>query len=178
MKDTLISRRMFIGTSLTLCLGAIAYTQIRPSATIFYANEIQVILHASYHLFPDSKVGPSARDLQISHYLSGVFADKRLFKEDKDRFLKGGYWLEESSYEVFNKSFLNLNKNEKENLFQEISTERWGEAFMFTCLNYIFEALLSAPVYGSNTDAIGWKWLDHSPGFPQPKTKEEISYDL
>jgi gluconate 2-dehydrogenase gamma chain len=35
-------------------------------------------------------------------------------------------------------------------------------------LYYIFEALLSDPVYGGNPGGIGWQWLEHQPGFPRP----------
>ena len=169
---------MFMGTTLTLGIGTIFYLNRTLLKTKFYANEVQVILYASYYLFPDSKIGPSAMDLQISNYLAGVFADKRLFQEDKDYFIKGGRWLEESSYEEFSKSFLNLDNLEKEKLIAKISKERWGENFIYTCLNYIFEAMLSAPIYGSNIDKIGWKWLEHDPGFPQPLKKEDISYEV
>lgn len=178
MKTAFASRRMFMGASVVFGLGAVVYLQSGPSKTVVYTNEVQVILHACYHLFPSSDLGPGAVDLKISGYLAGVLADKRLSKDDKDYFFKGARWLEESSYEVYEKSFLNLNKDEKEKLFQRISKERWGENFIYTCLNYIFEAMLSAPVYGSNINEIGWKWLEHNPGFPQPLNKEDINYEI
>ena len=36
---------------------------------------------------------------------------------------------------------------------------------------YIFEALLSDPVYGGNPEGIGWRWLGHRPGFPRPNQR-------
>jgi gluconate 2-dehydrogenase gamma chain len=71
---------------------------------------------------------------------------------------------------------LNLSSTQKEELMQSIATQRWGENFIHTNLGYVFEALLSAPAYGSNTNEIGWKWLEHNPGFPQPMSKKEIDY--
>ena len=41
---------------------------------------------------------------------------------------------------------------------------RWGRAWLSLLLYYIFEALLSDPVYGGNPDGIGWQWLEHQPG--------------
>lgn len=169
---------MFLGTSLALGAGTFFYLNKTSFETKIHTNEIQVILKASYHLFPNSKLGVGAVDLHISNYLAQVFSDKRLLKEDKDAFLKGGYWLEESSFEIYDKSFLNLSIDEKEKLLQKVSRERWGENFIYTSLNYIFEALLSAPVYGSNIDEIGWKWLDHNAGFPQPVRIKEIHYEV
>ena len=33
---------------------------------------------------------------------------------------------------------------------------------------YLLEALLADPVYGGNTDEVGWKWLGYTAGFPRP----------
>jgi gluconate 2-dehydrogenase gamma chain len=35
-------------------------------------------------------------------------------------------------------------------------------------LKYIFEALLTDPIYGGNPNSMGWEWLDHTPGQPRP----------
>ena len=43
-----------------------------------------------------------------------------------------------------------------------------GENWLSTLLLYIFEALLTDPVYGGNPNGIGWKWLGHNPGLPRP----------
>ena len=134
------------------------------------------MLHAAQHLFPHSHLGPGAGELKISSYLSFVLQDERILEEERRRFLQGAAWLEESAFEMFEKSFLNRDKEEKERLMQSIARENWGENFIYTTLGYLFEALLSAPVYGSNIDEIGWKWLAHNPGFPQPMRPEEISY--
>lgn len=141
-----------------------------------YANKVQVLLHTAYHLFPYSTIGPGARELRISSYLSFVLKDERILKEDREYLLLGAAWLEESAYEQYDKSFLNLDTLQKEELLKNVSKKTWGENFIYTTLGYIFEALLSAPVYGSNIDEIGWKWLEHNPGFPQPVNKKEIDY--
>ncbi len=170
---------MFLGASLALGAGAFLFLNSdRGSKVKFYANNVQVLLHTAYHLFPHSKLGPGALDLHISHYLGEVLKDKRILQADREYYLKGAFWLEESSFEIYDKSFLNLSLGEKEDLFQKVSRYSWGENYIYTSLNYILEALLCAPVYGSNPDAMGWKWLEHNPGFPQPKSIKEISYEV
>ncbi len=172
------SRRMFMSAAIAMGAGAIYYLN-RPFGNInIYANNIQVLLHTCYHLFPNSKLGPSAIDLHISDYLLFVLKDKRIPKEDISYFLKGASWLEESSFEEYKKSFLELDTDKKESLLQLVSRKRWGENFIHSCLNYIFEAMLSAPVYGSNIAGKGWKWLEHDPGFPQPVKIKDIQYDV
>jgi gluconate 2-dehydrogenase gamma chain len=143
-----------------------------------YSKDVQVLLHAAYQLFPHSKLGPGAVDLHIAAYLSYVLQDERIIQEERHYLLKGAGWLEESAHERYSKSFLSLTVDEKEQLLLDISKESWGERFIYKVLNYILEALLCAPVYGSNVKEIGWKWLEHNPGFPQPSTKKEISYDI
>jgi gluconate 2-dehydrogenase gamma chain len=38
-------------------------------------------------------------------------------------------------------------------------------------LTFIFEAMISDPIYGFNKDEIGQKWLQHNAGFPRPTKK-------
>jgi len=45
-------------------------------------------------------------------------------------------------------------------------------------LTYLLEALLADPVYAGNPNGIGWKWLQHQPGFPRPtKNKKYFKLD-
>lgn len=178
MKKEGLTRRIFLGSSLVFCAGAVYWFQNRKKSLHLYANDTQVLLHAAYHLFPQSDYGPGAKDLHIANYLAFVLQDGRILKDDRDLFLKGAFWLEESSFEEYNMSFLNLGNQEKESLLQNVTRQRWGERFVYTSLGYIFEALLCAPVYGSNPKEIGWKWLDHNPGFPQPRSLKEITYEV
>jgi len=177
LKNTHLSRRLFLSGiavgSASLFLSACSKDKI-----IVYANSKQVLLQAAYHLYPTSSIGFGAKDLHIASYINFVLEDERIIKSDRDYFLKGATWLEESAFEEYDKSFLNLSKDEKEDLFENITQKRWGENFVYNTLTYIFEAMISAPIYGSNIDEIGWKWLDHNPGFPQPQTIKEITYEV
>ncbi|MDF1880458.1 gluconate 2-dehydrogenase subunit 3 family protein [Sulfurimonas sp. MAG313] len=178
MIKSCVSRRVFLGTSFIFGSGAFYWMRNSNSKVYLYANETQVLLHAAYHLFPPSPLGPSAKELHIASYLAFVLEDKRIMKRDRDYFLKGAYWLEESAFEEYGASFINLNQEDKEELLLKVSQDRWGRNFIYTSLGYIFEALLSAPIYGSNPKQIGWKWLEHNPGFPQPKFTQEITYEV
>lgn len=178
MNQTKLSRRVFLGSSLVFGAGAIFWLQNKDKKARLYANETQVLLHAAYHLFPRSGLGPGAKDFHVSSYMAFVLEDERIMKEDRDYFLKGAFWLEESSFDEYNTSFLNLSYEEKEELLQATTQDRWGQRFVYTCLGYIFEALLSSPVYGSNIDGMGWTWLEHNPGFPQPLSLKETAYEV
>lgn len=178
MNQAAPSRRIFLGASLVFGAGAVFWFNNRGKKTRLYANETQVLLHTAYHLFTHSNIGPGAKDFHISSYLASVLEDKRILKSDRDYFLRGAFWLEESSFDKYNASFLNLSHENRENILQAIILNPWGRNFVYTCLGYIFEALLSAPIYGSNINDMGWKWLEHKPGFPQPQSIQEITYEV
>ncbi len=173
-------RRLLLATPFVIGAAALFsfYQKEKTPLTQLYAKETQVLLHLAYHLYPHSALGPGSVDLHISGYLHNVLSDTRIMQEDRDYFKKGAFWLEESSFEVYEQSFLNLSTEQKEELLKDVSKKQWARTLIYTCLSYIFEALLSAPVYGSNLGEIGWKWLEHNPGFPQPTTIEEIRYEV
>lgn len=178
MQKKALLRRTLLGGAGAAGLSLFLWPNDKQRQPRLYAKDVQVLLHTSYQLFPHSKLGPGAVDLHIAAYLSYVLQDERIMQEKRHYLLKGAGWLEESAHEDYDKSFLNLKVDEKEELLLKVSAQSWGENFIYRVLNYILEALLSAPVYGSNIKEIGWKWLEHNPGFPQPSTKKEISYDL
>lgn len=178
MQKRMLSRRTILGGSVAVGISLLLWLNDKDTSPRLYSKDVQVLLQTAYQLFPHSKLGPGAVDLHIAAYLSYVLQDERIMEEERHYLLKGAGWLEESAFESYGKSFLSLAIDEKESLLHKVSRDRWGENFIYRVLNYILEALLCTPVYGSNVKEIGWKWLEHNPGFPQPPTKKEISYDL
>ena len=178
MKNLNLKRRSFIAGAFVVSAGVYFGMQNREKKVYVYANKIQVLLQASYHLLPPSSLGPGAKSLHIANYFSFILADARVTKNDKDFILNGSRWLEEDAYKTYEKSFLSLSFEEKDDLFKQVAKEEWGETYIYDVLSYCLEAFLSAPIYGSNTDEMGWKWLDHNPGFPQPKTLKDITYEV
>jgi gluconate 2-dehydrogenase gamma chain len=69
---------------------------------------------------------------------------------------------------TFDKSFVNLLLEEKDQVFRIIEKSNWGYRWLSLNLLNIFEALLADPIYGGNPNEIGWRWLEHTPGFPRP----------
>ena len=126
-------------------------------------------------LFPNDGNGPSAEDVNVLNYLQWVISDSRMDPSEVEYLLNGIAWLEESSEETYSNPFLELSQNDKESLIAKVSKENWGESWLSVILTLIFEALLSDPKYGGNTDSMGWKWLSHNPGNPRPN--QELLYD-
>ncbi len=124
------------------------------------------------HLLPTDQNSPGAADVNATVHLKRTIYDPEFDPEIRKFILNGIRWLDESSNEQQGADFVDLNPGQREQVLKEISKTGWGESWLSTNLNYIFEALLGHPNYGVNPDGIGWKWLSHDPGFPQPGPNE------
>ena len=136
-------------------------------------TDLKIIRSVQDILFPKYKNTPSAKEVKADRYLLWVLSDKKQDPDENEFLINGIQWLEETAIETFSESYLDLNRKEKEKLIKIISAENWGESWLSKLLTLIFEAAFSDPLYGSNPNKIGWKWIKHNPGFPRP-TKKQI----
>jgi gluconate 2-dehydrogenase gamma chain len=121
------------------------------------------------HLLPESEHGPSAKELQVVIYLYNVVYQQPTEQNEIDFIYKGVGWLNGYTTKQLKMNFIALSKAEKEEMLRGISRSSAGENWLNNLLGYIFEAMLSPPIYGGNPQGKGWQWLDHQPGFPLPK---------
>lgn len=120
------------------------------------------------HLFPATIDSPGANDINATEYLKNTLDTPDMESEDRKFILNGINWLDGISKDLNDKPFLQLQEQKREIVLRRIAKSRAGENWLATLLLYIFEALLTDPVYGGNPGGIGWKWLQHKPGFPLP----------
>lgn len=125
------------------------------------------------HLFPTSKDSPGAKEINAATYFTWNLTDPEKDPDTIKHMRKGIRWTNEKSQEIYRKHFSDLSFEEKEDTLRQLSNERYGEGWLSVVLTQIFEALLSDPLYGSNTKNSGWNWLDHQAGVPQP-TKNQL----
>jgi len=121
------------------------------------------------HLLPESDSGPSAKELQVVIYLYNVIFQQPTEQNEIDFIYKGVGWLNGYTTKQLEKNFVSLSKAEKEVMLRGISRSSAGENWLNNLLGYIFEAMLSPPIYGGNPQGKGWKWLEHQAGFPLPQ---------
>ena len=135
-------------------------------------NEFQknILKEVQITLFPDDGNGPSAVDINALNYLQWVISDTEMDPIEVKYIIDGISWVEETAQEEYAISFLKLSSNKKNFLITRISLENWGENWLSVILTFIFEALISDPQYGGNSNSIGWKWLQYNPGYPRPTT--------
>lgn len=128
-------------------------------------------------LFPDDGDGPDARTINATSYLKFVLNVPDTDPEDRRFILDGVDWLNRLAIARYTGVFASCESTQQTKLLQEITQSRAGERWVSYLLTYIFEALLSDPVYGGNPGGIGWKWLQHIPGFPRPPANKRY-FDL
>lgn len=169
-----ISRRSFLITagvftgSVSLG-GLISYYYKYSDQKQPFSKSQKVVFHAFHeHLFPITEDSPGAPDINSFEYLQLVLTDPEIDEDNKNLIINGEPWLEEECQSNFGKSFVDLSSTEKDVILKSIEDTNWGYRWISLNLIYIFEALLSDPIYGGNPNEIGWKWLEHSPGFPRP----------
>lgn len=138
------------------------------TATDKKINPWPVIDVVQQHLFPAEDDAPGSREINALAYLKFIVADTTLESDSRQFITKGASWLEDMALQQHNKSFVVLNEDKREQVLRRIANSDVGENWLSTLMLYIIEALLSDPVYGGNTDQLGWKWLKHVPGFPRP----------
>lgn len=174
-----VSRRHFIqgmsaiSTGMLLPVSSGAKSQSQTTATP-QQEPWPTIVAVQEQLFPSEADSPGANDINAAAYLKTLLDDAEHDQDERNFLLNGPTWLDELAKTDYQKSFIHLNASQQEQLLQRIARSEAGENWLSLLLLYIFEALLSSPIYGGNPDGIGWRWLEHNPGFPQPTT--DISY--
>lgn len=131
-------------------------------------KEKQILEGVLLHILPPDDATPGASDVNSLDYFEFVIQDKHLKNSKRKLLITGIAWTEETADEMFNTSFSDLDSQQKEEVLRDLESYGNGEKWLSQLLNYILESLLGAPAYGINTNQTGWKWLEHSPGFPQP----------
>ena len=82
--------------------------------------------------------------------------------------LAGLQWVDGTARQRDGQALADMDSARQEALLQQMAQSKDGENWLALVLYYVLEALLTDPVYGGNTDAVGWKWLHYIPGFPRP----------
>lgn len=134
-------------------------------------KEWNILIAVQEQLLPSEKDSPGAADVNAAAYVQWVLTDSELDPDERN-FLKNGLTrLDNEADKRRNKPFLDMLPEERQDVLKHIETDSWGESWISVMLMYIFEALLSDPIYGANTNEVGWKWLSYIPGEPRPKLK-------
>ena len=125
--------------------------------------------------WPDDGNGPSAEDLHSYEYVMWTLRDPGAYQEDNEYLIEGILWINETTQELYKKNYLDLEPAQQDEAIKKFTELEHGRAWSSILLTLVFESLVLDPIYGSNPDGIGWKWLNHTPGWPGPT--EELRYE-
>ena len=120
------------------------------------------------HLLPTETDSPGAREINALAYIRQVTEDPRIDRSERDFILHGVYWLRDLARTRRKRDYLQLEGDQQTRLLLTVAQSEAGENWISTLLNYLLEALLTAPAYGGNPNKAGWKWLQYRAGFPLP----------
>ena len=135
----------------------------------FSDKQAKLLSAIQEHLFPKDVESPGALEINALAFLGFVITRPDFATGSRNFIINGIQSVREASMERFDRGFEDLDAAGKESLLRYLADRtRWGRNWISLLLYYIFEALLADPVYGCNPDGIGWKWLEHQPGFPRP----------
>ena len=155
------SRRTFLqSTFLSTLVMVMSQNKLFAAVT-----PLQTLAIVQEDLFPQEMITRA----NAFSYISVIFKHSRVSAEDKQYLRNGTKWLNEQAVATYEKVYTQLSPKERQKILQTIAKESWGESWIKIVLSYIMEAVLGDPIYGINTDELGWKWLGHESGLPRPK---------
>jgi gluconate 2-dehydrogenase gamma chain len=130
-------------------------------------NQAEILKKILLILFPVDNYGPSANDFSAFEFIVQILNDAFYDPEQKNFLLKGFDSLENDCLSKINKNFLECTDIERDNLIKVLSKENNSiKNWLSFLISLIIEALLSDPIYGGNTNAMAYLWLEHKPGLP------------
>lgn len=130
------------------------------------ANIIRVVQSI---LFPDDGNGPSVEAINAFPYLLWYLQDELIEKYERDFFIRGADWVNQESVATTSIPFLELSIETQTKIVGLLAKKKKTKVWLSKLLTSIFEALLADPIYGGNSNEIGWEWLGHNPGSPRPE---------
>jgi len=150
--------------------------ELKESNDLLTAEQSTILDDILNIFFPDDGNGPSAEDINAFGYIMWVLHDSlNRESEDNEYIIEGLGWADDTAQELYFTPFVGLDQEQKEALVGKFTELDWGKSWSSMMITLICEALLLDPLYGGNTNEVGWKWLNHTPGFPRPT--EEIRYE-
>lgn len=180
-KSEIIGRRAFlsraVGFLAALFLSPVVVRAAKSYAAALPEDPWLTLAVVQEHLFPPETDSPGAKEIKAIEYLRNVIADPAIDPDEKEFIMKGVKWLDDLALERHKAVFVRLPQLQQSTLLQQITKTTSGKNWISKLLSYLFEALLSDPVYGGNPHGIGWKWLGHQPGYPRPPMNKRY-YDL
>jgi len=133
-------------------------------------NLISIVTPIDTIILVQDDLFPKAKELNINtnSYIHLILNHSRITDADKEFIKNGVKWLNEEAVQTYSTTYIKLNKIQRQELLTQVSKTQWGDSWLYNMLSYQFEAMLGDPIYGSNNNEAGWKFLKFQGGLPRP----------
>ena len=153
-----------------------AVTQRPPTIAGLTLAQWHSIALIQEHLLPSEAHSPGAKEINALTYFQSVLSDPRDNPADNKFLLQGLNVIEAQAKKKWRADFSDLDPQQREQCLRDYEKTHAGGNWLNMLLDYLMEALLTDPVYGGNPRGIGWRWLQHTPGFPRPPSKQQALF--
>lgn len=157
-----------------LAMGMVAASSVYLSAQseeeVFlelFSNEWGVIETTLEHMFPHQSVLPSAASIGLLSFVRETLAHPSYDKDIRTFVLEGAQTL----YAQTNGTFLTMDTAAKEKVLRTYEKNRSGRQWLQRIMILGMEGMFGDPIYGANSNEVGWNALKTSGGNPRPKTR-------
>lgn len=139
-------------------------------------TDFELLMSVQNHLFPKTRFAPGADEFNAAPFVTKTLKDPRKDPDVVSFLITGLGLVKGYSQKMYQRDFTHLLMDEKEAVFKSMCTVTKGENWLSAQITLILEALFSDPLYGGNTQEIGWKSFEHQPGVPRPKSTQLYSF--
>lgn len=140
----------------------------------FTPQQAYIILNIQEVLFPDDGNGPSNKDIQSFEHLLWKLTPTYSEKGTIAYFNKGFQAVEKKINSYLQDDIRALTAENWQMLVLRLTEDKSTEKWLSGMLTTILEALTLDPIYNINTNNVGWDWLEHQTGFPQPTEENKF----
>ena len=142
----------------------------RPARTLS-RDELGTLAAVQERLLPRDVRGPGARDVYATTYLERALKDPAVPANFTAHICKGIATLDAWARRHGAGDFLSLRPDGQDRAIRELSRTPRGGWWVRIVLGFTMEAFLGDPTRGgANPDEAGWRWAQHRPGWPRPKS--------
>ncbi|WP_051568568.1 gluconate 2-dehydrogenase subunit 3 family protein [Crocinitomix catalasitica] len=173
----LLKAGLLAGAMTQINLFTSCSTELKSNNDVLNAQQSLVLETTLNVLFPDDGNGPSADDINAFGYFIWAIQDDLNRKQEANTFIIDGLdWVNKKAIQLKQTNFYSIPANHRTAFIDEMVKTKYGKKWVSAMVTLLFEALLLDPLYGGNKEEKGWKWLNHTPGFPRPT--EELRYEV
>jgi len=163
----MLKRRNFIMA--TVGFGLSPYLQAKTTKP-FEKKFIKVkalIASVQAHMFPNKSMLPSAVAMKSVDFLFETINHPSYDKDIRAFVVEGA----EEFARLTHGKFLAMTHTEKEKALRDYEESSYGSSWLSRIMTLTMEGMFGNPIYGSNTNELGWKALGAFGGQPRPKKR-------